>query len=351
MFDPQPATLVFHPPRTPPQLIVVIDGEEEFPWNTLSSSATSVRTMGRQGPAQRLLRQHGIVPTYAIDYPVASQEDGLAPLRDFLADGACEIGAQLHPWVNPPYDESVCQRNSYAGNLSIYLQREKLARLTAAIQDNLGVTPAVYKAGRYGAGADTAAIIAGLGYRVDTSVMPCTDFSAHGGPNYLACPSAPYWIDADRRLLELPTTVGVVGALSGLRPSWYRGMFGHLGHRFRVPGLFARLGLLERIRLTPEGIGIADAIRLTRALVERGQRVFVLSYHTPSLEPGHTPYVRTRKDLGVFLDWLDRYLDFFFGELDGRPATPLQIREQALRLSGASADPIRLALPEAIPFP
>ena len=25
-------------------------------------------------------------------------------LREYLADGKCDIGAQLHPWVTPPFD-------------------------------------------------------------------------------------------------------------------------------------------------------------------------------------------------------------------------------------------------------
>ena len=37
--------------------------------------------------------------------------------------------------------------------------------------------------------------------------------------------------------------------------------------------------------------------RLTRALLARGQRTFVLSLHSPSVVPGNTPYVRSDADL------------------------------------------------------
>ena len=36
--------------------------------------------------------------------------------------------------------------------------------------------------------------------------------------------------------------------------------------RLRMPGVFARSGLLERIRLTPEGVDLAANIRLARSL-------------------------------------------------------------------------------------
>jgi hypothetical protein len=62
---------------------------------------------------------------------------------------------------------------------------------------------------------------------------------------------------------------------------------------------------------------------LTRALLARGQRVFVMSFHSPSLEPGHTPYVVDAATRAAFLARIEAYLEFFMGELGGAPATPL----------------------------
>jgi hypothetical protein len=98
-----------------------------------------------------------------------------------------------------------------------------------------------------------------------------------------------------------------------------------------MPAVAARLGIVERIRLTPEGNTLEECKRLTRALLRAGSRVFVVSYHSPSLEPGHTPYVRNRKDLDTLLGWLRGYFEFFMGEVAGRPSTPSEIREMALR--------------------
>src|SRR5258708_31377344 len=60
-------------------------------------------------------------------------------------------------------------------------------------------------------------------------------------------------------------------------------------------------------------------------------------YHSPSLVPGNTPYVTTARDLATFLDQLDRYFDFFTGELGGEPATPDDIRDLALAWPGSRA--------------
>ncbi len=131
------------PPDLPPVLLVVVDAEEEFDWSgPFTRDHHSVRSMAAQGPMHRIFEKYGIRPTYVVDYPVASQRDGLEPLRDLLKDDACLIGTQLHPWVNPPFDEEISERNSFPGNLPPDLERAKLAVLTRAIEDGLGTDPA-----------------------------------------------------------------------------------------------------------------------------------------------------------------------------------------------------------------
>jgi hypothetical protein len=92
----------------------------------------------------------------------------------------------------------------------------------------------------------------------------------------------------------------------------------------------ARLGLIERIRLTPEGIDIDEAKRLVRQMIADRHRVFVLTYHSPSLEPGSTPYVRTAADLMHFLAWLEEFYDFFTTEIGGRCVSWRDVRDALL---------------------
>ena len=71
----------------------------------------------------------------------------------------------------------------------------------------------------------------------------------------------------------------------------------------RLRGLLARLGLLERIPLTPEGINPVEAQRGIEAAIAQDLPILVFSFHSPSLQPGHTPYVRTEDDLDAFYSW------------------------------------------------
>jgi peptidoglycan/xylan/chitin deacetylase (PgdA/CDA1 family) len=319
------------PEQQRPLLVAIIDTEEEFDWaKPFSRESVGVGHIRSQARAQAAFGRHGLKPLYAVDYPVATQPAGFEPLREWLQAGTCEIGTHLHPWVSPPFDEPVNNRNSYPGNLPAALERAKLARLTDAIADGFGKRPTVYRAGRYGYGPNTAAILAELGYLIDTSVVPRTDFGPEDGADFSDCGIDPYWIDREGGLLEVPLTVGWTGLLAAAG-SWLQPICRtQQAQTLRLPGLLARAGLFERIRLTPEGMTADELRRLTRALLARGQRVFSFTYHSPSLEPGHTPYVRSAGDLDRFVATIEDYLEFFFGEIGGRAATFHDVRTLCL---------------------
>lgn len=60
--------------------------------------------------------------------------------------------------------------------------------------------------------------------------------------------------------------------------------------------------------MTPEGIPLAEALEAVRVAVGEGLRVLSFAFHSPSLAPGHTPYVRDAADLAAFWTWWDRVL-------------------------------------------
>jgi hypothetical protein len=272
----------------------------------------------------------GVVPIYFVTYPIVTQPDGYGFLAEALAAGKCQVGAQLHPWVTPPYDEVVNAYNSFAGNLPVGLEHAKLKTLTEAIAARFGVRPIAYRAGRYGVGPNTVKTLATLGYRVDSSVVPEFSYHATGGPTFFGRPTKPYWLDAEQRVLELPLTSTYIGRLSdGNWRHLANGLFDNDARHVVSRALMARTGLMERIRLTPEGTNVSDAKRLVRALRKRGTRIFTLSYHTPSLVPGNTPYVRSRADRDRFIGWFEEFYDFFFNELGGAPTTVADVYEQA----------------------
>lgn len=311
-----------------PILCVVIDTEEEFDWNRpLARENRAVRSISAQTRAQEIFARHAIVPTYVIDHPVASDADAVSLLRGFQDIGSARIGAHLQPWVNPPYEEELCPANSYPGNLPAALEERKLRCLTETIEAAMGRRPETYKAGRYGIGPNTPGILARLGYKVDLSVVPYTSFTDDGGPDFHSESPHPRPLGGQEELLALPLSVGFCGVLERLGPKLFPRLSSSRALRLRLPGILARGRLLERVRLTPEGVDVDAQIRLTRALLRSGLRVLSYSYHSPSLAPGNTPYVRSDADLARFLSDMDRYFDYVLGELGGVAATPMEIYE------------------------
>lgn len=297
---------------------VTIDTEEDFDWGKpFSRLHHGLSSLTRLGECQAYFDARGVVPLYLVDWPVINDAATGTLLRDAVARGAAEVGAQLHPWVNPPFDEVVNARNSHTGNLPSDLQRAKMTALRDRIADVIGAAPLAYRAGRYGLGEQTVQMLADLGFCCDTSVRAGFDYRGGFGPDYRRRPLHPWWPEAGCDVLEVPLT------------TLFLGMIGEGGyHRLARFGnaalsIAARTGLVERVALTPEGIPAERACAAIDRAIALGLPLLNFSFHSPSLEPGHTPYVRTAADLASFYGWWDRVL----AHLDRRGVRPTTVAD------------------------
>lgn len=294
-------------PGCPQRFIITVDTEEEFDWTRpLQREGHTTNAVPALARFQSFCEAAGVVPIYLIDWPVAVSPAAVAVLREAAMAGRAEIGIQLHPWVNPPFDEDVTPFNSYAGNLPEPLERAKFTRLRDELERQFGVAPQIYRAGRYGVGANTLPLLAASGVRIDTSVRARFDYSAGGGPNFRDHPVRPYWLDRQAGIIELPLTTVFWGPLRR-QASW---LYPRMWRAPRLRGAFSRLGLMERIPLTPEGVTAQEAIRAIDIAVDDGLPVLVFSFHSPSLAAGCTPYVRSEDELEAFYDWWRRVLAY-----------------------------------------
>jgi hypothetical protein len=280
---------------------IFADAEEEFDWKRpFSRDASSTEAIDALPKANRFFTDRGCVPTYLVDWPVVANPASAAVMHAMASDGRCDIGTQLHPWVNPPFEEDITVFNSYAGNLPPLLEAAKLKALTDKIERETGVRPTVYRAGRYGIGPNTAGVLGALGYRLDVSVRATFDYRNEGGPDFSQHPIWPWRLC--HGLAEVPLTVTKTGILRH-----------KIGFQDFAParGFLARTGLFDRVPLTPEGVRLHDALIAVRQLLDSDHQLFSLSFHTPSVVPGHTPYVRTASDLKKFWAWWDGVFDLF----------------------------------------
>lgn len=292
-------------------LIVTIDTEEEGRWSgSYRRHGNTVENIGHMGPFQALCDEFDIRPTYLIDAPVVDDDRSAEFFRGLQEGQRCEVGTHIHPWCNPPFDEEINRRNTYLCNLPEPLQRAKLTWLTERIEHRIGRRPTSFRAGRYGLDIAGAKILAELGYFVDSSVIPFTSYAAEDGPDFSQAPTTPYFIAGDDLrvpqnagiLLEVPMSIGYSrvdferrhALQAAVAQSWLR--------RFRAEGILDRLGLVHRIKFSPEQADAPDMMRLADNYLARGAPAMVMMFHSSSLMPGNSPYVRSTADLHRFLD-------------------------------------------------
>lgn len=291
-----------------PHYVIFVDTEEEFDWKLpLSRHNVSVTAMEGLPEAQRFFRQADALPAYMVDYPIVDDDRSAAIISEMHELDGCEIGTQLHPWVNPPFDEEVSGYTSFTGNLPLDLQRAKLENLTERIEERVGQRPMLYRAGRYGIGSQTATLLEAAGYRMDTSVRALFDYSREGGPDFSRFSTDLFWAGPSRTLLELPLTSAFIGPLRKFGTPLFS--WGDWLPKWR--SLLARTRLLQRVSLTPEDYPLHLALEAIERLIEDRMPVIGLSFHSPSVVPGHTPYVRDASDLRKFYAWWDGVFELF----------------------------------------
>ena len=298
-------------------VIVSIDTEEDN-WRPSRNGVAvgNIRELVRLGG---FFDRLGVRPTYLVNYQVAIKPCAVEVLRDLGAAGNAEIGAHLHPWNTPPLDEAFIPRNTMLKNLPADLQLAKLERLTATLEQAFETSPRVFRAGRFGFGSGTVAALLRCGYRVDSSVTPFWNWEwLDAGPNFVGAPLGAYRLapgdDVTRpapngELLEIPLSYGFSRGPFGFWDPIRRLLEAQPLRWLHLAGIVARIGMARRIVLSPELATTADMLTLSRRLLEHGVRHLQVFWHSPSLTPGLTPFVRSAADVERMYASVEAYFD------------------------------------------
>jgi hypothetical protein len=323
-----------------PQLVVVVDTEED--WFEDWSRPVALENLSALDEVHaRLYESLDVRPTYLITYPVARHAKTQAFFRELAESGRGEIGAHVHNWTSPPFTDADKERRSYHSALPADEEKQKIADLVEAIRDGIGVDPVSFKGGRWGANGRTIQNLHELGLRIDTSVCPVTDFRPfQGGPDYTDAPFDCYFPSWDDLLtpdpnanpsdavLEIPVTVGFARKDFEGQRELYKSLVGNpVLRRVHAVGILHRLGVLRRIKLSPEQSTLAEMRQLVDAALERGQSVLNLTFHSCVLSRGTSPYSMTEADHREQLDRIEGILDHIVRVRGVVPATCSEVRD------------------------
>jgi len=298
-------------------LVVSIDTEEDN-WNRNRRNVT-VENIGELRRLAVVFDRLGVRPTYFTAYQVAMDPRAADVVRDVCDGGRGEIAAHLHPWNTPPLKETYVPRHSMLKNLPRELQLAKIQRLTETLEGAFDLTPRAFRAGRYGFGSDTVRALLRCGYRVDSSVTPFLNLQAFdGGPNFVGAPIVPYRLApdsdvrqpaADGALLEIPLSHGFNRSPFSLWGPVRRLLEGAPFRWFHLAGVAHRTGLLKRIGLSPELASVDEMLTVSRRLLQEGVPYLHVSWHSPTLKPGLSPYTATAADVERLYASVEAYVE------------------------------------------
>jgi len=299
------------------KMFITIDTEEDL-WDRYQAEDNPVSNIEHIPRLQELFDEFGAIPTYLINYPVVTDNRSKSILATIRDTGKCEIGMHCHPWNTPPFTEKISKRNSMLCNLEEDLIAEKLSNLHREITRFAGQSPICFRAGRWGFSNACARVINELGIKVDTSVSPFIDWSSHLGPDFSDAPFAAYTFHPDNiliptsagPLLEVPPTIGFLqndfSRCHRVRSYFSRPPLSKL----HIVGVFERLKILNQRWLSPELISADDMVKLSNRVVASGGKYLNMSFHSTTLLPGRTPFVRNRRDLEWFIEKIRLFLKF-----------------------------------------
>jgi hypothetical protein len=80
--------------------------------------------------------------------------------------------------------------------------------------------------------------------------------------------------------------------------------------KLKVVGMLDISGLVTRRWLSPEQSSLDEMIELSNAIVEAGGRCLQMTFHSCTLLPGATPFVRDERQRAEFLSAIEGYLQF-----------------------------------------
>lgn len=305
----------FHLPGKEPKLLVTVDTEEIFNWDSSTFDDWRLAPPADINLFQKLCERHGVKPLYFLTLPLIEDEIVGDYYKALSKEGRASLGLHLHQWVTPPAAPFNTPYTSYQCNLDPQLHAAKLDRLAAAFKTRFGFAPIAHRAGRYGVSPAVHDQLAARGIRFDFSPSAAFDLRLDGGPDFSGTTGHAWTRDtsAGPALLCVP--------VSGKR--FYRKSHRFLRQQESRTGDFTPLSpalklATSSIRLTPEGFPLDMLQRTSQSLLQDRIRLQSFSLHSTSLTPGATVYAGDSAGRDALLQRTDEFFTWFTKDFKGR---------------------------------
>ena len=191
-----------------PAFLITIDTEGDNLWQQPRNITT--KNAAFLPRFQSLCERYGFKPTYLTNYEMAKYDQFVEFGKDVQSRGTGEIGMHLHAWNSPPITPLTTDDFKYQPFLIDYpesIMRDKIAVMTDLLEEIFGTKMLSHRAGRWSFNDIYAQLLIEQGYCIDCSVTPHVSWQDIGGTDFSSYPEHAYFIDSEKKLLELPMTI------------------------------------------------------------------------------------------------------------------------------------------------
>lgn len=271
-------------------------------WRTQKPLAFSGILQGVRDRLQPLFRRFRAKPTYLLSPEIMRDAQALETLTNL--DGDAELGTHLHGEFAEPGAFEPDVTSVFQCQYDRETERQKLEYLTNLFRSSFGRPPRSFRAGRFGIGRHSLALLQDLGYTIDSSVTPHMEWRRAGAPevSFRRASTQPYWpvLNNPERaapdagmLLEVPVTI---------RPSLLAGI--------PVIGRWA-----EPRWLRPTRGSVDRLVEVAREEIRHAgssSRPIVLNcmFHNVEIVPRASPYAKNEAEADAILERLAGLLAF-----------------------------------------
>lgn len=247
-------------------------------------------------------------------YAVFRDERASSSARWLRDNCGAEIGAHLHHWSTPPYQETQAGTPERTDRLDPELFRARLENLLAAGQAVKGSRLTSFRMGRWDLKRKLLPVLAAAGIRVDSSICPLRAFKS--GPDHFLAPASPYWVETEAGpILEAPLT----------QIAWWPWLARIWRRYCAAPGLLDSFHFFGAMSANPVWHSESVMRLATRLHFGRGGRVLNLFWHSSEMMPGGSPHTKDAAAAARLLAKITGFCKWLRDNFDVRGVTASQL--------------------------
>lgn len=268
---------------------------------------------------QPIFDKHHVKATYLLSPEIINDSLSVEVFKSFRQ--RVELGTHLHSeFIEPEANFNCTNTSQYQSDFDSDIERVKLENLTTLFKQIFGYQPLSFRAGRFGISKHSLQILQDLGYKVDSSVTPDTQWRnqvSGNVVNFFGAPYQPYYPskedfrkDGEMDILQVPVTL--INKKLFRLPLWLkRGIKLNKSYQQILFNYSTNFSKPIWLRPTYSNLDAMKEVTFKIFNKSRDNNVYLcIMFHSNEFELGMSPYSLTKPEMNKIIRRLDLYLEW-----------------------------------------